>query len=265
MAEYHQYCPVARASEILADRWTPLIVRELLAGSQHFNDIERGLPGISRSVLAERLRHLEDAGVVERHRGDRANVSAYLLTEAGTELRAVIDQMGAWGVRWAFGEPRPTDLDPVLLLWKVHQRVDRTRLPSSRTVVEFDFRGRAGRRLWLVLEPREVSVCLRPPRFETDLVVRVDVLADRELVRGDDALALVADVDEHLVVVDAHDTAGDDLALLDGGEGGVVVGDDLPVDFEQQAVRTGDDGCLSGGVGSGGGHWTGKGSAIVPA
>ncbi|MFN8060286.1 MAG: helix-turn-helix domain-containing protein [Vicinamibacterales bacterium] len=176
MAEYHQYCPVARASEILADRWTPLIVRELLAGSQHFNDIERGLPGISRSVLAERLRHLEDAGVVERHRGDRANVSAYLLTEAGTELRAVIDQMGAWGVRWAFGEPRPTDLDPVLLLWKVHQRIDRTRLPSSRTVVEFDFRGRAGRRLWLVLEPREVSVCLRPPRFETDLVVRVGLV-----------------------------------------------------------------------------------------
>lgn len=175
MAEYHQYCPVARTSEILADRWTPLIVRELLAGSQHFNDIERGLPGISRSLLVERLRHLEDAGVVERHKGRRANVSAYVLTEAGCELQAVIDRMGAWGVRWAFGDLRPQDLDPALLLWKVHQRIDRTRVPATRTVVEFDFRGRSGRRLWLVLEPREVSVCLRPPGFDTTIVVRADL------------------------------------------------------------------------------------------
>jgi DNA-binding HxlR family transcriptional regulator len=177
MAEYHQYCPVARTSEILADRWTPLIVRELLAGSQHFNDIERGLPGISRSLLVDRLRHLEDAGVLERRRGTRANASAYVLTEAGRELKQVIDRMGAWGVRWAFGDPRPEDLDPALLLWKVHQRIDLTRLPPTRTVVEFDFRGRAGRRLWLVLEPREVSVCLRPPRFDTDLTVRADLVS----------------------------------------------------------------------------------------
>ena len=175
MAEYHQYCPVARASEILSDRWTLLIVRELIAGSHHFNDIERGLPGISRSLLVERLRHLEDAGVLARHRGARANVSAYVLTEAGRELKAVIDLMGAWGVRWAFGDPRPAELNPVLLLWKIHLRIDRTQLPPTRTVIEFDFRGRGGRRLWLVLEPREVSVCVRPPRFDIDLVVRADL------------------------------------------------------------------------------------------
>jgi DNA-binding HxlR family transcriptional regulator len=175
MAEYHQYCPVARASEILADRWTPLIVRELLAGSRHFNTIERGLPGISRSLLVDRLRQLEDAGVLERRAGQRRNVSEYVLTEAGEELRAVIDRLGAWGVRWAFGDPRPLELDPALLLWKIHQRIDRTQLPPTRTVVEFDFRGRGAQRLWLVLEPREVSVCLRPPRFDTDLVVRVEL------------------------------------------------------------------------------------------
>ena len=158
MAEYRQYCPVARATEILADRWTPLIVRELLAGSRHFNAIERGLPGISRSLLAA-----------------RANVSQYQLTAAGQDLRPVIDRLGQWGVRWAFGDPRPEGLDPVLLLWKMHRRIHRHLLPTRRTVIEFDFRGRGGRRLWLVLEPREISVCLRPPGFDPDLIVRAEL------------------------------------------------------------------------------------------
>jgi len=175
MADYHQYCPVARASEILADRWTPLIVRELLAGSRHFNAIERGLPGISRSLLAARLRHLEDAGVLERRTGERLNVTEYGLTAAGHDLQRVIDRLGAWGVRWAFGDPKPEELDPVLLLWKMHQRIRRHLLPAARTVIEFDFRGRCGRRIWLVLEPREISVCLKPPGFDPGLVVRTDL------------------------------------------------------------------------------------------
>jgi DNA-binding HxlR family transcriptional regulator len=175
MPEYHQYCPVARASEILADRWTPLIVRELLAGSRHFNAIERGLPGISRSLLAARLRHLEDAGVVQRQTGGRRNVSEYHLTAAGRDLQTVIERLGAWGVRWAFGDPKTSELDPAALLWQIHQRIRRDLLPAPRTVVEFDFRGRSGRRLWLVLEPREISVCLKPPGFDTDLIVRAEL------------------------------------------------------------------------------------------
>jgi DNA-binding HxlR family transcriptional regulator len=175
MAEYRQYCPVARASEILADRWTPLIVRELLAGSQHFNEIERGLPGISRSLLVSRLRHLEDRGVVQRCRRVGPNRVEYVLTEAGCDLRPVIERLGEWGVRWAFGEPTPQELDPGVLLWKMHQRVDRSRLPPGRTVIEFDFTGRRGRRVWLVLTPHEVSVCLKPPGFDADLVVRAEL------------------------------------------------------------------------------------------
>jgi DNA-binding HxlR family transcriptional regulator len=175
MAEYHQYCPVARACEILADRWTPLIIRELLAGSSHFNEIERGLPGISRSLLVSRLRHLEDSGVIERYAGGRSNASEYHLTKAGLDLGEVLDGLGAWGVRWAFGDPRPDELNPVLLLWKMHRRIRRDRLPPARTVVEFDFTGRAGRRLWLVLEPREVSVCVKHPGFDPDLVLRADL------------------------------------------------------------------------------------------
>ena len=175
MQKYKQYCPVARASEILADRWTPLIIRELLLGSRRFNEIERGLPGISRSLLASRLRDLQQAGVVERLPAARSTVPDYHLSEAGRDLRTVIEALGTWGVHWAFGDPRPAELDPGLLVWKIHQRIDRELLPERRTVVEFDFTGPRGRRVWLVLERREVSVCVTPPRFEPDLVVRADL------------------------------------------------------------------------------------------
>jgi DNA-binding HxlR family transcriptional regulator len=175
MQKYKQYCPVARASEIVADRWTPLIVRELTAGSHRFTEIERGLPGISRSLLASRLRALEDSGVVERLPGAQSKAGEYHLSEAGRALKPVIEALGAWGVRWAFGEPRPEELDAGLLVWKIHQRINRNLLPERRTVVEFDFAGPRGRRVWLLLEPREVSVCVTPPGFDADLVVHSDL------------------------------------------------------------------------------------------
>ncbi len=175
MAEYRQYCPIARASEILADRWTLLIVRELLAGGCHFNEILRGLPGISRSLLVSRLRQLEDHEVLERRAGGRPKRIEYVLTDAGNDLRAVVDVIGAWGTRWAFGEPRPEELDPALLLWRIHRRIHRELLPPARTVVEFDLSGRRPRRLWLVMERREVSLCLKPPGFPSDLVVCAEV------------------------------------------------------------------------------------------
>jgi DNA-binding HxlR family transcriptional regulator len=175
MPEYRQYCPVARASEILSDRWTLLVVRELFAGSRHFNEIARGLPGISRTLLVLRLRLLEDNGVLERRQGQQPNLTEYQLTEAGKELQPLIDRFGAWGARWAFGEPKPEELDPALLVWRMHQRIHHDRLPPRRTVVEFDFSGPGGRRLWLVLTPIEVSVCLKPPGFEPDLRVHADL------------------------------------------------------------------------------------------
>lgn len=175
MWRYHQYCPVARAAEIFADRWTPLIVRELLAGSSHFNQIQRGLPGISRTLLSTRLRLLEDASVVSRSVGDRPHATEYRLTTAGEELSGVVESLGQWGARWAFGEPRPDELDPVLLLWKMRRRIRLERLPPGRVVVEFEFTGKRRTRLWMVLKREEASVCVKPPGFDTDLVVSADL------------------------------------------------------------------------------------------
>jgi DNA-binding HxlR family transcriptional regulator len=175
MQKYNQYCPVSRASEVLGDRWTLLIVREMILGSHRFNEIERGLPGISRSLLASRLRFLEDAHVIERlPRGD-SKIAEYHLTPSGRDLKPVIEALGAWGVQCAFGEPTLEELDPVLLVWKIHQRINRDLLPERRTVVELNFTGPRPHRAWLLLERAEVSVCVTPPGFDSDIVVTADL------------------------------------------------------------------------------------------
>src|SRR4051812_1718092 len=174
---YGQYCPVARAAEILADRWTVLIVRELLADVNHFNALERGLPHMSRTLLAERLRRLEQAGVLERREASRGKPTQYRLTPAGRELQRIIDLFGEWGARWAFGDPRPNELDPIVLLWWMRRRVCLDRIPQRRVVIEFDFRGGPKRGYWLLIEPADVSVCLKNPGFEIDLIVTADIMA----------------------------------------------------------------------------------------
>jgi DNA-binding HxlR family transcriptional regulator len=177
MHTYGQYCPVARAAEILGDRWTLLIVRDLLCGAQHFNQLERGLPGISRALLAERLRRLQQVGVLERHVAAKGRQTSYQLTQAGRELQPVINTLLHWGARWAFGEPDPTELDPVLLMWWMRDRVYTERLPSRRIVVEFDFRSEQPCTYWLLLEGGAVEVCLTHPGFEIDVLVTADLAA----------------------------------------------------------------------------------------
>jgi DNA-binding HxlR family transcriptional regulator len=173
MRSYSQYCPIAKASEILGDRWTLLIVREMLGGASGFNELQRGLPGISRSVLADRLRSLERAEIVERRTGPKGKTLDYRLTLAGRDLEPVVQAIGEWGVTWSFTEPRPEELDPDLLIVWMARHVDREELPPDRTVVQFDFRDPA-KRYWMVLEPSEVSVCLQHPGFDVDLEVAVD-------------------------------------------------------------------------------------------
>ncbi len=173
MRGYGQYCPVAKTSEILGDRWTLLIVREMLGGASGFNELQRGLPGISRSVLTDRMRALERAEVIARRTGPSGRTLGYRLTPAGRDLEPVVQAIGEWGATWSVTEPRPGELDPYLLVVWMARHVDRRRLPPNRTVVKFDFRD-PDQRYWMVLEPSEVSVCLQHPGFEVDLAVTVD-------------------------------------------------------------------------------------------
>jgi DNA-binding HxlR family transcriptional regulator len=167
---YGQFCPVALGAEVLAERWTPLIVRELLGGSHRFSDLQRGLPGVSRNLLAQRLGQLSRRGLVERRAGP--NGPRYELTEAGLALAPVIRALGEWGYRWAASDLRPEHLNPDLLMWFLRRRVRVDRLPEHRTVIRFEFRAPPPRRVfWLVLTRPEADLCIKDPGFVVDLVV----------------------------------------------------------------------------------------------
>ncbi len=161
---YGQYCPIARALDVLGERWSLLILRDMLVGTSRFNDLSRGLPGLSRSLLTKRLRQLERAGLVERL--DRT----YVLTDAGRDLEPIVFGLGAWGARWTFGEPTPDELDPALLVWSMHTRLDTSDLPHRRTVFHIRFNDEP-RRFWIVIEGGEPSVCLTDPGFQVDVTI----------------------------------------------------------------------------------------------
>jgi DNA-binding HxlR family transcriptional regulator len=189
MSVYGQFCPVAKASEIFAERWTPLILRELLCGSHRFSELEQGLPRISRSLLSQRLRTLEAVGLIERRQGPEARAHGYYLTGAGEDLFDIIIRLGEWSHRWFNPLLDLDDLDPQLLLWDMHRRLNAERLPSRQVVVQFDFRGARTGSYWLVLEPGAPSVCWDPPGFEVDLFVAADTLALHRVWLGHQTLA----------------------------------------------------------------------------
>lgn len=171
---YGQFCPIALASEVLAERWTPLVVRELLCGSVRFNDIQRGVPRMSPALLARRLKELQFAGIVER-RGGAGRSFEYHLTAAGRELFPVVEKMGLWAQRWLRHDLVDTaNLDSDLLMWDIRRNVRAKSPPRDRRyVAEFRFSGVpiSRRRYWLVFERSAVDVCYRNPGFEIDLYV----------------------------------------------------------------------------------------------
>ena len=194
MSGYGQFCPVAKASEVLAERWTPLVIRELLCGSHRFNELQRGVPLMSRSLLAKRLRDLELAGVVERRPSGDGRVSEYHLTEAGEELRPIIMGIGAWGQRWARSDLSRADLDPRLLMWDMQRNIDSDALPDHRVVVRFRFTDASPglpRVTWLILDGEQVDVCYRDPGFEVDLVVAGRLRALIAVWMGDTSMSAV--------------------------------------------------------------------------
>lgn len=176
MPDYAQFCPVSRGAEIFAERWTPLILRELLNGSHRFSELQLALPRISRNLLAQRLEALAEAGVIVRRPVERGRGYTYHLTRSGEELRPVVDALGAWGYRWGGADVPTEQLDPVLLMWFIRRRIHMEALPRRQVVVRFDFR-RPRRSFWLRMEPPQIDLCFTDEGSEPELTIDADLAA----------------------------------------------------------------------------------------
>ena len=186
MTDYGQFCTVARGAEIFGERWTPLVVRELLCGSTRFNDLRRGLPRMSATLLTQRLRKLEEVGVVRRVRSDAG--WEYRLTPAGEELRPIVLQIGHWGACWIGSRLRRDQLDAGFLMWDIRRFAHINRFSRDRRrVIHFRFRdaGPRERRWWLVFENGEADLCRDDPGHELTLIVESTVRALTEIWTGD--------------------------------------------------------------------------------
>jgi DNA-binding HxlR family transcriptional regulator len=173
---YGQYCPIARGAEIFAERWTPLIVRNLHLGCSNFNKILDGAPGLSRTLLSQRLKQLERVGVVASIPLVGGRGRCYELTAAGRELFTVCQALGEWGVRWL--EIAPEHLDPFVALWSMCNALRKDRLPDRRVVIRFEFTGLARpERYWLLIELGDTEICKTHPGFDEDLIVTAEAEA----------------------------------------------------------------------------------------
>lgn len=174
MKGYGQFCPIARASEILAERWTPVILRNLLYGCTSFSQLVAGAPGISRTLLSQRLRGLQRAGIIDISSKADGNGSVYELTAMGRELWSVLHAMGDWGAKWL--ELAPATASPDVVLWSwCNAYLQRDRLPDRRVLTRFDFpdQPKSRQRLWLLVDNRHAEVCHKHPGFDEDLIVVV--------------------------------------------------------------------------------------------
>ena len=178
MRTYAQYCPIARASEILAQRWTPIIIRDLLHGPTSYSRLADGAPGLSRSLLTTRLRELERVGLVETMPNPVRTGSLYGLTAAGKDLADVLDAIGSWGERWLEVAPEQADPGYVLNSW-CRMYLARDKLPEHRIVVRFDFpdQPKKGSPLWFVFDGDNSEVCRQDPGFEESLIVKAESVA----------------------------------------------------------------------------------------
>lgn len=194
MKGYGQFCPVAKAAEIFAERWTPLLLRDLLKGPRRFSELQDGVPRMSQSVLVQRLRALERAGIVTRRQSPAGKGWEYTLTPAGQEFGEVVERLGEWGMRHAVDKLGPDDLDPRFLMWAIEGHLHVGALPERRVVVQFEFRGTPNERWWLVLERPVVDLCLEDHGFEPDLFVIADLRAMTEVYLGRLGLAQAMEV-----------------------------------------------------------------------
>lgn len=191
---YGQFCPVAKAAEVFAQRWTPLLARELCFGPKRFTDLQGAVPLMSRSLLARRLDELEAAGLVAATAD-----GAYALTPAGEGLRPIIESMSVWGQQWVKGAIPDDELDPGALMWGMRRQIDLAGVPAAGLVIRFSFRGLPAtkaslRHWWLVLMRHDAEVCQKDPGREVDVVVEADLREFTEWWMGRRAAADAAEV-----------------------------------------------------------------------
>lgn len=172
MKTYGQFCPLAQATQLLCERWTLIIIRELIAGSTRFSDLQKGVPLMSPSLLSSRLKHLIKSGVIEL-RGSKGSYT-YNLTPAGKELRPVVELLGAWGHRWVRSDLNSSDLDVGLLMWDMRRSVDPGIFPDHRIVVQFEYPDapKGARNWWLVSDNGEIDLCMNDHGYEIDLLIK---------------------------------------------------------------------------------------------
>jgi DNA-binding HxlR family transcriptional regulator len=185
--KYGQFCPMAKASEVLGERWMLLVVRELVSGATRYRDLQRGLGRISPSVLSSRIKTLIDHGIVEKVEADGARGWQYRLTEAGTELAPIIAGIGVWGQRWVRSRMTRDELDVELIMLTVHRQLDVAAFSKAHGVVAFvfsDLRG-AERRWWLLIDEGQAELCSHPPGRDEDVTLTCGVRTLAEVLIGD--------------------------------------------------------------------------------
>ncbi len=172
MKSFGQFCPLAQASQLLCERWTLLVVRELIAGSTRFSELQKGVPLMSPTLLSARLKQLDEAGVISK--SGAGSTTAYQLTQAGRELTPVVQLLGAWGHRWVQTSLVVEDLDASLLMWDMRRSVNQDAFPLHRVVVQFEYAdaSKGATDWWLVSEDGDVDLCLKDPGGEVDIVIR---------------------------------------------------------------------------------------------
>jgi DNA-binding HxlR family transcriptional regulator len=184
---YGQFCPIAKAAEVLGERWTILIIRELLLGTTRYSDLQRALSQISPSLLTKRLNELQDGGLVVRKTVPKQKRTEYHLTAAGRELRPIVTGLGKWGMKWARGQMSDDELDVELLMHDLCRRLDTTQLPSGRNVIQFVFTGLDKfATWWIVIEDNgERELCVINPGKGLDVQLRSDLRTMTEIWAGD--------------------------------------------------------------------------------
>ena len=185
---YNQFCPVSMAAEVLCSRWTFIVLRELVVGSSRFNEIRRGVPRMSPALLSKRLKELEAAGIVSRRKiANEPGAFEYHLTEAGKDLKPIIEAVGVWGQKWVTTAATLKNLDPDLLMWDIRRNINPDPLPPRRSTIQFIFKDRpkAERNYWLIVEPgKPVDLCTVDPGFNVDLYLSTDLRTMTEIWMG---------------------------------------------------------------------------------